>query len=183
MTTFDIRSHLEARGVIYGYPSLYVDEEENVASFVMYTLTGKLVGFHQYRPLGPKKKEKDLKPKQLKYFTHAINGEHAFWGAETINPYDPLVLVVEGVFDAIALHVAGFNALAMVGNNPTALRNLVYTNTQHEFVPVCDGDQAGLMLAKYRSSNRMVVMPDGTDPGDFVNRPQVLRDYITLHMV
>lgn len=178
MTTFDMKQHMQDRGVVSNYPSLYVDYENNVATFLLYTWTGKLIGFHQYKPLAPKKHAKGLKPNEMKYFPHCLQGSHAYWGADTIDHSKRLVLVTEGVFDAISLHNAGFNCIAALGNNPTALRNMVYTNTQYEFVPVCDGDSAGMLLAKYSSHGRMVVMPYGKDCGDYALMPTVLSDYI-----
>lgn len=49
--------HLEKRGMKPNFYDLHVNEDEGVVSFYLYNFSFKLVGYHQYRPNGDKKKK------------------------------------------------------------------------------------------------------------------------------
>lgn len=174
---FDLREHLKLRGVTDD-TSIRVDTDNNVVTFMLYDWNGKISGFQQYKPLASKKRLPNQKPSDMKYFSHAVKGGFAFWGAHSIDRKKSDIYVCEGIFDAIALQTINLNSIAVIGNNPSGLRNLVFTNTQYRFIPVCDGDSAGMKLAKFASHGRYVVMPDGTDPSTYIDDPKTLEHLV-----
>lgn len=127
---------------------------------MLYTLTGVLQGYQVYTPNLPKNKGNN--PREQRYFTYSPKLTATPWGLETYDPQRPLC-VVEGVFDACALHDAGYPAIAMLGNNVRMMRNLLSTLTVPT-VAVCDGDNAGRKLA--RLCDYSVTLDEGKDCGD-----------------
>lgn len=126
-----ISDHLRSRGVDPSRPTVVVDEKTGIATFLLYDLGGRLVGYQQYNPDGSKKinghgkqaSEKDL----AKYFTFVGDEGRvkkiAVWGVDTIDIDDPLLFVTEGVFDIAKVHNAGYPGIAVLCNNPQPLRS------------------------------------------------------------
>ena len=174
--------HLRERGCDPEKYSVLLDEEDEVATFLLYTLTGKLVGFQQYRPGKEKNVSKareqfgkDIDLRQLRYYTSVRDKEQCFFGFEQLDWRHGPIFVVEGIFDAIRLHNIGTNAIAVFGTNPIYLPTYCRA-FGHEFIAVCDGDlppenpdqiAPGKMLAWY--TDRYIVCPLGKDPGDMTD--------------
>jgi len=173
-----LRDHLISRGCNPDDYNVILDEEDNVATFLIYTLTGKLVGFQQYRPGREKNVAKaraiagdKLDLRDLCYYTFMREKEFQIWGFDRFDWKRGPIYVVEGIFDAVKLHNAGYNAVAVFGNSPVwlpAFREAM----PHELIAVCDWDEpknpnatpAGLWLSYY--TDRYMVCPPGKDPGD-----------------
>lgn len=163
----NLRDHLLSRGMDPDEYRVALDEENCVATFLLFTLSGKLAGYQQYRPLSTEKSQrKGTPPKLLRYFIHQskVDGKPdplVLFGLEKLDIYKRDLYVVEGAFDAVALHNLGLNAVAVLCNNPVQLKNWLY-NMQMNTIAVVDGDKAGLKLGN--STERMVVCPEGMDP-------------------
>ena len=139
--------HLKSRHLDFNLHRPMLDEDEVVATFYLYNLSGQLVGYQQYRPLGEKKPNNN--PKEGKYFTYKKQPTLSVWGVESLHLSPHVVFVTEGVFDAARLTSKGFSALAVLSNNPTLdLRNWL-TCLNRKVVCVCDNDAAGRKLAKF----------------------------------
>ncbi|MBW7923079.1 MAG: DNA primase [Rubellimicrobium sp.] len=89
------------------------------------------------------------------------------------------VVVVEGYMDAIALHEAGFAAVAPLGTAVTEEQLRLLWRVDDEPVVALDGDQAGmraalrlvdlaLPLVEAGKGLRFVLLPDGMDPDDLI---------------
>lgn len=156
-----IRQHLIQRLIITDDPGIFIDEENRVATFFLYNLSGKIVGYQQYRPDADKKKKND--PKEGRYYTYITDeGESApkkakkhiaLYGVDTINRVNfsfrkgkPL-FIVEGIFDAAALHYHGYPAVAVLQNDPKNLKSF-FAALNVPTIALCDGDEAGNKLAK-----------------------------------
>lgn len=124
-----------------------IDEQEHVATFYLWNLSGKLVGYQQYRPEGTKKNGNN--PKEGKYFTYRRKETLGIWGVESLHLSPHVVFVTEGIFDACRLTQFGYSALAVLSNNPSLdLRNwLMMLN--RSVVVVADNDKAGRKLVKF----------------------------------
>lgn len=157
-----LRDHLLSRDCFPEYYSVILDESTMTATFLCFAYgTGKYVGYQAYKPNAPKKRSGDMKPSDLKYFSHAVDGELLIWGFEGCDfTDDRRLFVVEGIFDACKLQSMGLNAVAVLGNTPRfgpwARASGLTT------IAVCDGDKAGHELA--RSCLYSVVCPEGEDP-------------------
>lgn len=154
--------HLVSRGCNPLHYNVVLDEENNTATFFLYSATGKLTGYHAYKPGAPKTRDgKGFNPKDLRYYTHAVDGELCFFGAETLKHAGPLYLV-EGVFDAVKLHSLGLPCLAVLGNNPKPLRAFLKA-LNRPVVGVLDNDEAGRKLAAFCDK---VYVCETKDPGE-----------------
>lgn len=150
--------------------NVIIDDENGVSTFLLYTLTGKLAGFQQYRP-GMEKNVakaraqygKDFDLRLLRYYTYVPEKEFAIFGFDRFDWRKGPIYVVEGIFDAIALHNIGVNAIAVFGNNPLFLYAFKGACGQR-LVAVCDNDAAGFDLARY--CDGYVVCPAGKDPAE-----------------
>ena len=120
---------------------------DEVFTFYLYDFGGNLTGFQQYRPLGDKTYRRN--PREGKYFTHITPGKVGVWGLQYYYP-SPTMVITEGVFKAVRFHNLGINAIAVLSNNPTHLKQqLQLLSLQYQLVTVVDPDTAGLQLAKY----------------------------------
>lgn len=146
----DVRQHLVERHM--NTTKYAVSWDDETACFLLFDLSGRLVGYQQYRPHAPKTMRND--PRDGRYYTYftGTKAEKQFsvWGLETWN-YSPSVLfVTEGIFDAVRLHNLGYSAVAVLSNDPKFLRNWLFlVRQQRTVVVVCDDDAAGRKLAKF----------------------------------
>lgn len=51
----DLLNHLRERGIDPDSTDVVIDEESGIATFLLYNLSGKLVGYQRYNPKGDKK--------------------------------------------------------------------------------------------------------------------------------
>lgn len=162
--------HLQSRHMNPQRYTTYVDDEDRVASWLLYNLSGNLVGFHQYRPDSDKSCRND--PKDGRYYTyvggHKKDRRLTMWGLETLTDRDNYLFVTEGVFDACRFHNYGYAAVATMSNDPKHLSPQFRLFTDITTVAVCDGDSAGRKLAKLCDVSYTV--PDGKDCGDLTEK-------------
>ena len=156
-----LKTHLLSRHLDLDLHQPMLDEENQVATFYLWNLSGQLVGYQQYRPAGEKKPNNN--PKLGKYFTYSKQPTMAVWGVESLHLTPNVVFLTEGVFDAARLTARGFSALAVLSNNPTPdLKNWLRC-LNRRVVAVCDNDTAGKRLAKFGD---VAVFTDDHDLGD-----------------
>lgn len=140
-----LEQHLISRGMV---PSLYgpsLDEENRVATFYLYNLTGQIAGYQQYRPEGTKANNND--PRDGKYFTRAGFQKNVVFGLEFLNPDDPRMFVTEGIFKAAVLHRLGYNAIAVLGGTPKPLRPWFFAmEGNFRMIGIGDPDATGQKL-------------------------------------
>ena len=151
-----IREHLKSRGVDPDQHSVLIDDENDIATFLIWDLSGRLAGYQQYNPNGTKQIRNDEKHRdQLKYFTFSGDegdGSRAgkkkltAWGFESFAPAQEVVFIAEGIFDAVKIQNAGYPALAVIANDPKHLRAL-FKALGVVIVAICDRDDAGGKLA------------------------------------
>lgn len=144
------------------YNGVFLDECS--ATFLLWNLSGELVGYQTYCPSKPKNHGKT--PREQRYFTFVSRQDRqvklAVWGMESYKTYEPLYLV-EGIFDACRLHNLGFSCVAVLGNNPEHLKSWLDT-LPNKKVAVCQGDSAGKVLARY--GDEAIYLPLDKDCGD-----------------
>lgn len=156
----DVLTHLLDRGLNPAhYRSVFVDEMSGVATFLLWNLSTKLVGYQQYRPDGDKEKcnDRDLG----KYYTYQKDSI-AVWGLETLEYRRDILFITEGIFDAVKFHALGLPCVAVLQNNPKPTRSWLFA-IPRIIIAACDGDAAGLKLA--RSAQFAIHAPAGLDFG------------------
>lgn len=134
---------------------VWVSENLECATFPLWNLSGKLLGYQRYRPNGLKSLNND--PREGRYFTRVFDSNVAVWGLESWNLSNTLFLT-EGLFDAARLTARGFSAVAVFSNDlsVSAKRWLYSVKSNRNVVAVCDNDKAGMKLAKYGTSYHVV---------------------------
>jgi len=145
----NITKHLKSRGVDPEKTKVVLDTKNNLAVFLLYNLSGQLVGYQQYNPTAPKSGKGGIKRKDQKYFTYVAKRYKnllGVWGLETVRD-EPFLFVTEGIFDAVKLHNEGLPAVAVLGNNPKTLRPwLQILKATKKIIVVADNDKAGKKL-------------------------------------
>lgn len=158
--------HLESRHLDVQLHRPMVDDQERVATFYLWNLSGQLVGYQQYRPEGEKKPRNS--PREGKYFTYKKQPTLGVWGVESL-AFGGTVFLCEGVFDACRLTHRGYSALAVLSNNTGwDLKNWLGC-LGRRVVAVCDNDDAGKRLAKFGDQAVFCTEHDlGDSPEEFV---------------
>ena len=144
-------------------PGILYSEDDRIATFLLYNLSGQIVGYQQYNPAGTKSIRNDERHRdELKYFTFigAEGGtkKTGVWGIETVGMDDPIVFLTEGVFDAVKIQNLGLPALAVLANDPHHLRPF-FMALGRRLVAVADRDAAGSKLAKFADVSLVVPEP------------------------
>jgi len=153
--------HLTERHMDIALYKCVLDENANIVVFFLYNLSGQIVGYHQYRPHGPKTQQND--PKDGRYYTF-LKDNLGVWGLDQCDfETGRYLYITEGIFDACRLHNIGLNAIAVLSNDPKRLRPWLKA-LNVPTIAVCDGDAAGKKLAN--SAKRAIILPDGRDLGD-----------------
>lgn len=140
-----IKAHLAARGMDLSlYPYASVDDE--VACFPLYDFSGRMTGFHQYRPDGEKKNPNH--PKLGRYFTYIASGKLGVFGLESLK-FSKEIYLVGGLFKASTLHRLGYASLHVSGASYKHLKpQLALLN--RPFLAIGDQDSEGAQfVARY----------------------------------
>lgn len=184
-------------------PSRYnVSWDKEVASFLLFNLSGQIVGYLNYRPDADKVANNDML--LSRYYAHVSKAHRlvpaedkdykwynkvpvlnrffgkaypwakrrerrrffAVWGLETFYYRHDILFVVEGLFDAVRLHNLNLPAIAVLSNDPKAMKPWRRTLPRH-VVCICDGDKAGRKLGKL--GDEAVFLPEGRDLGDMTD--------------
>lgn len=127
--------------------TVWCDLDQSVVVFPMWTLSGALVGYQQYRPLATKQRQNNAK--QGRYFTHRLKHTVGVWGMESWHLSPQVLFVTEGVFDAARLTWLGLSAVATLSNNPDVSTSNWLKCVPRLTVAVCDPDAAGEKLARH----------------------------------
>ena len=157
----DIEAHLRDRGLDPDKIQVILDKETNQATFLLYNLSGQLVGYQKYNPSGDKNAFNDSVAG--KYFSYvAKEGDKtsklAVWGAESITKDTRVLFVTEGIFDAVKLRNMGHSAIAVLTNNPKALKPW-FKILNVKTVAITDNDEAGRKLGNL--TDEAYIPPEG----------------------
>lgn len=178
----DIRQHLIGRHLD---PMNYaVSWDDETACFLLFDLSGRVVGYQQYRPGAPKTMRND--PREGRYYTYFTGRkdekQFSVWGLETWDYSAHVLFVTEGIFDAVRLHQFGYSAVAVLSNDPKFLRNWLFLiRQQRKVIVVCDDDAAGRKLAKFGD---VALFPHGSkDLGDMTHEEvaELVLDAVVRH--
>jgi hypothetical protein len=138
------------------YSGVWIEEDVS-ATFAMWNFSGQMVGYQKYEPGAPRTHKNGSHSRY-----HSFFGENkvGVWGLESVDWQGGVLFLTEGAFNASRLHWHGFQAVAVISNDPKHLRSWLSTLPHHR-VAVLDGDAAGRKLAKY--GHESLQMPVGED--------------------
>jgi Icc-related predicted phosphoesterase len=157
----DIEQHLRDRGIDPKKTRVITDKKNNYAVFLLYNLSGKLVGYQNYNPNadksfhqgkpGSKKMSTEELLAKMRYYTHSTKigkvNEIAVYGLETLKETDRVLFITEGVFDIVKIHNQGLPGIAVLANDPQKLRPWLSILPQKKIV-IYDNDSAGKKVMK-----------------------------------
>lgn len=152
LENIEIEKNLKERGVDFNKTHVLVDKDKNAAFFFIYNLSGQMVGYQRYNPNGEKvrsnfrKSHTEADIELMKYKTFVTNKNIAVWGLESYDMYSKHLFVVEGIFDCIKIHNAGYPAIATLANNPTKSTKSWLNTLPQEIIVIYDNDDAGRKL-------------------------------------
>lgn len=127
------------------YVNQVLDMDNSVLTVYLTNLCGQFSGYQQYRPLVKEKRVNHAS--EARYFTYSQRGINACWGLETLDPLKSDLYLVEGIFKASALHMLGYNALALLTSNPKPMKSWLHT-LNHNLIGIGDNDKAGKGMMK-----------------------------------
>jgi hypothetical protein len=146
--------HLKYRKLNTDLYNVFTNEEEMLATFLLFNLSGQITGYQNYRP--NESKQKKYHPKYGRYYTFlgAENNEQrlarnkiAVFGLETYHFNGPLFLC-EGIFDICRIHNFGLAGIATLSNDPKHLSGWL-RSLGRPLVAICDNDSGGHLLSKH----------------------------------
>jgi len=156
--------HLKSRHCDLTLHRPWLDEENNVATFPLWNLSGQMVGYQQYRPDASKTQNND--PKLGRYFTLRKQPTLALFGVESLHLTPKVVFLTEGVFDACRLTERGVSALAVLSCDVNREYRGWLRALNRRVVAVCDNDEAGRKLAKFGDEAVFMAEKDLGDSSD-----------------
>ena len=140
-------THLQSRGMDTSLYQFGFDDEERKATFLLYNLSGQLVGYQRYSPDLNKKKNND--PKDCRYYTYIPREVDGVFGLDLLNPSERTIYIVEGIFKAATLHRLGFNAVAVLTSTPKRLKPWFrIMKATWNLIGIGDNDPAGERLVR-----------------------------------
>lgn len=151
-----ILAHLHSRYLNTKLHKVWVNEQEGVATFPIWNLSGQLLGYQAYSPDKDKTAQND--PRYGRYFTRLKDGKVGVWGLESWSLSNTLY-VTEGIFDAARITYFGYSAIAVFGNalSHSCEKWLWLVKQNRPVVTICDNDEAGKKLQKYGHKSHTVM--------------------------
>lgn len=171
--SWEFYAHLMSRMGRMTYDVLereFIDDEKQIITFNLHDFSGNYTGYQKYNWRSDKKKRNAV---EGRYFAHTTPYRTAVFGLQYHEIMKPELFVCEGIFDAITLIEAGYNAIAILSNNSVRIRNTLELSPV-PVIAVCDGDSQGAKLAKI--CDRAIYLPEGEDPNSMGAKH--LKDYL-----
>ena len=158
----EILEHILYRGIDLDVVTPQIGD--GVATFFLYDLSGNIVGYQHYNPLGTKAfNQKKADRSLMKYFTYVKGSKRnddksiGVWGLESYSFRCKRIFLTEGLFDAAPFHRYGECALAVLSNDPSKSVIEWLGLFPQEIIVVSDRDGAGKKLEK--CGDRVIQVP------------------------
>lgn len=140
-----LKKHVADRYIDTRLHTVYFSEE--AATFPLWDLTGRFLGYQKYNPNASKDKRNT---ETGRYHLITTTNTNAVWGSESWYLSNTL-FVTEGIFDAARLTFKGYSAIAVFScglpdNTVNWLRNL---SRIRPVVMVADNDKPGIAFTTY----------------------------------
>ena len=174
---YSIPDMLQANVIGKSQRGTYYDRFRKRVMFPIINIRGKVIGFSgRAMPGEDKMGGKYVNTSDTPVYKKS---ENLFGMNFAKNNCDERVILVEGNMDVISLHQAGFeNAVAALGTAFTDEQAKLLSRYTKEIVLIMDSDEAGQKAAR-RAGNvlqstginiRVVLLPDGKDPDEFIKK-------------
>ena len=173
-----LKAHLKERGVNPSLYNLVVNYKTNRITFLLYNLSGQVVGYQQYSPLIKEKKVNH--PKKARYFTYLPRMVDGVFGLELLDYNKPMCFVFEGFVEAANAHRLGFNAISPLGSSPKRMKSFFrILRRQFNLVAFGDNDDAGRKLVNLIGKGEQLAIDFDEMPDD--EKLRLLKKYSPEH--
>ena len=174
---YSISDMIQANVVGKSQKGTYYDRFRKRVMFPIINIRGKVIGFSGRAMPG----EDKMGGKYVNTSDTPIykKSENLFAMNFAKNHCDERIILVEGNMDVISLHQAGFeNTVAALGTSFTAEQAKLISRYTKEIILMLDADAAGQkavrraseILANTGLDIRVVVLPDGKDPDEYIKK-------------
>ncbi len=174
---YSIADMIQANVIGKSQRGTYYDRFRKRVMFPIINIRGKIIGFSgRAMPGEDKMGGKYVNTSDTPVYKKS---ENLFGMNFAKNHCDERVILVEGNMDVISLHQAGFqNAVAALGTSFTAEQAKLLSRYTKEIVLIMDSDAAGQKAASRASETlqntginiRVVLLPDGKDPDEYIKK-------------
>lgn len=125
-----------------------INEDECVATFLLYNALGEITGYQEYRPFLSKNKNNIRL--ESRYFSYMTKEKPSYWGQHSLNVERGVLYITEGIMDAARLTSKGYQAVAVLSNDPKKLYDQIKIwKARYLVIALVDNDHGGKFLAKY----------------------------------
>lgn len=179
---YSIPDMLQANVIGKSQRGSYYDRFRKRVMFPIINIRGKVIGFSgRAMPGDDKAGGKYVNTSDTPVYKKS---ENLFAMNFAKNHCDERIILVEGNMDVISLHQAGFeNTVAALGTSFTAEQAKLLSRYTKEIVLMLDSDAAGQKAVKRAGEIlqntglevRVVVVPDGKDPDEFIKKQGAAR--------
>lgn len=165
----NIKQHLIDRSFNIEFHQPILDESLQIATFLLYNLSGQIVGYQQYNPNGNKTIFNNKLEGRYYTYRNKINPTVVVWGVDSLEFSNNFIFLTEGIFDACRLTYVGCSAIATLCNSPPKDYYNWLLMLNRPIVAICDNDSAGLELKNFSHYYEIVPFKDlGEAPNDYV---------------
>lgn len=143
----EMRDHLVSRHVNFNVHRPIISKE--ITTFLLYNLSGQIVGYQRYNPSFPSAFPGDGKQSNLRdrrYYNYVSSGKIGLFGIDTFNLNVKCVFITEGIFDACRLTNRGACCFAMLTNTPSSSMKNFLSCLGKPVIAICDNDVHGRKL-------------------------------------
>ncbi len=172
---YTIEEMVTANVIAKSQRGTYYDRFRNRVMFPIINIRGNVVGFSGRAKVGEEKKAgKYINTADTPVYKKSVN----LFGINYAKNYcSERIILVEGNMDVISLHQAGFqNTVAPLGTAFTEEQANILARYTKEIILTMDADEAGQkairrasgMLEKTGLKVRVIVIPEGKDPDDYI---------------
>lgn len=139
---FNLKDHLLSRHIDFDVHTVYMSDSK--ATFMLYNLSGQIIGYQKYDPLSPNRSCNSI---DGRYYTRRTNHICVF-GLETITLNTNLLYITEGIFDVARLTSKGCSGIALLTNSPNSSMINFLDCLSYKLLLVSDNDKGGDILRK-----------------------------------
>jgi hypothetical protein len=165
----DMVVHLRSRHLDLDLHNPIIDQDEKVSTLFLYTLSGNIIGYQQYRPGASKVPYNH--PKLSRYYTYRKQQIVSMWGVESLYISEGPIFVCEGVFGASRFTNRRVSALAALCNDPPKDYKNWLDCIPRKKVVICDKGPPGEKLARLSPNYEIITDHEdiGAAPEDLVS--------------
>lgn len=173
---FSVSDMLAANVIVKSQKGTYYDRFKKRVMFPIINVRGKVIAFSGRAMPGDDKGAKYVNTSDTPVYKKS---ENLFGMNFAKNCCEDSILLVEGNMDVVSLHQAGFeNTVAALGTSFTPEQAKILSRYTKEIVLTLDADAAGQKAVKRAGeilkdtglNVRVIVIPDGKDPDEFIKK-------------